>query len=118
MLDIIKSIDWTQVVVALMSIGIAVLVKTIAKYAVPWLKQNNLYEAAKIAVNAAESAYGRYNGSQKIEFALNTLKEQGWNIDSKEVINAIESAWQELDLKMIEANVKEPEKLTKTTEAK
>ena len=73
---------------------------------VPWLRQNNLLDAAKVAVEYAEAVVGRYNGDEKWKLALTLLESKGWNINSTEVITALKAKWQELDLAQVAAGVK------------
>ena len=84
------------------------------KYLIPWLKttvvlwlrQNNLLDAAKVAVEYAEAVIGRNNGDEKWKLALTLLECKGWNINSTEVITALKAKWQELDLAQVAAGVK------------
>lgn len=77
------------------------------KYVKPWLVSHHLYEAATIAVSAAEAIYGRYNGDQKLEEALEQLRKAGWDVSSASVINAVKAAWQKLNTSQIAAGEKE-----------
>ena len=74
---------------------------------VPWLRQNNLLDAAKVAVEYAEAVVGRYNGDEKWKLALTLLESKGLNINSTEVLTALKAKWQELDLAQVAAGVKE-----------
>lgn len=112
MTEIIKSIDWTPIITAFIAVIITIMSRMVIKYAVPWLKRHNLTEAADVAVKAAEAIYGRYNGDEKLRAAIEMLKAQGFIVTSDDVIKAIKAAWQDLNLQMIEAGVKE----TETTE--
>ena len=73
---------------------------------VPWLRQNNLRGAAKVAVEYAEAVVGRYNGNEKWKLALTLLESKGWNINSTEVITVLKAKWLELDLAQVAAGVK------------
>jgi hypothetical protein len=75
--------------------------------AAPWLEQHNLLEAANTAVEYAEAALGRYNGDDKLKMALAYLQRNGWNIESENVLAAVQAKWQELNLAQITAGVKE-----------
>lgn len=90
----------TNIVVYVVGLGALILSTLIATQVVPWLKDKRLYDAAVIAVNAAEALYGRYNGDQKLEAALNSLKERGYDIESDKVLEAIRAAWKQLDQAM------------------
>lgn len=100
--------SWTNIVVVATIWVIAGLVGIFMKrYIIPFLEDNNLIEAATVAVNAAEALYGRYHGEEKFTEALNQLKANGWDIDSEIVINAVRSAWNQLNLEQISVGVKE-----------
>ena len=73
--------DLTTIIVFALGIVVSVCVSLITKQLVPWLKDKNLYEAAVVAVNAAEALYGRYHGEEKLAAALNSLKEKGYDIE-------------------------------------
>ena len=102
MQEFFMNINWTPIVVAVIGIFGCAIVGLISKYAVPWLKEHNLVQCAQVAVMAAEAIYGRYNGGEKLKKALETLKNKGWDISSAEVIDAVNAAWKQLDLEMIE----------------
>ncbi|NLI22299.1 MAG: hypothetical protein GX418_12245 [Clostridiales bacterium] len=88
----------------------------IQNIAAPWLEQHNLLEAAKTAVEYAEAALGRYNGEDKLKMALAYLQRNGWNIESENVLAAVQAKWQELNLAQITAGVKEALNDTQSTE--
>ena len=73
--------------------------------AVPWLRQHQLLEAAKVAVEYAEAIVGRCNGEEKLQLALTVMESKGW-IKSDEVLQAIKAKWQELNLAQIAAGIK------------
>lgn len=98
--------NYTQIIIGILGVIVTVCIGLITTQLVPWLKEKNLYEAAIVAVNAAEALYGRYHGAEKLEAALETLKEQGFDINSKVVKDAIEAAWKELDRAMYESGEK------------
>lgn len=92
--------ELTQIIIAAITLLGTVIAAVVAHYVVPWLKNKNLYEAALIAVHAAEALYGRYNGNQKLTAALQMLKEKGYKVESTEVVNAVQAAWKQLDIAM------------------
>ena len=103
-------IDWTDVIVAVIGVlatvagyGVKILMQ---RYVVPWLEQKRLMAAAQIAVNAAEAMYGRYNGGDKMRFALDVLNKKGFHVDPDSITDAISAAWQELDIKQYLAGIK------------
>ena len=73
--------------------------------AVPWLTQHNLLEAAKAAVEYAESVVGRFNGEEKLQLALTVMESKGW-IKSDEVLQALKAKWLELNLAQVAAGIK------------
>jgi hypothetical protein len=62
--------DWTTIIVLVIGLVFTVLTGIAVKNVIPWLKERQLYEAAMIAVNAAEAVYGRYHGEEKLAAAL------------------------------------------------
>ena len=98
--------DYTKIVVTIIGLIVMVISGLITKQLIPWLKEKNLYDAAVVAVNAAEALYGRYHGSEKLTAALNSLKEKGFNIESNTVKEAINAAWKEMDRAMYESGEK------------
>ena len=93
-------INMTEVIIYIIGIIATTLSILIAKQVVPWLKDKRLYDAAIIAVHAAEALYGRYNGEQKFAAALESLKQKNYDIQSEKVIEAIRAAWKQLDQAM------------------
>ena len=73
--------------------------------AVPWLKQHNLLDAAKVAVEYAEAVVGRFNGEEKLQLALTIMESRGW-IKSDEGLQALKAKWLELELAQVLAGVK------------
>ena len=116
------AIDWTALVVAVIGVigtaASALLGRVWVRYVKPWLEQRDLTDAAKIVVEAVEALLGRYCGEEKWRLALEKMQERGFNIDSEIVIDALRSAWQQLDTAMIAAGEKdvygEPEKPPET----
>ena len=98
--------DLTQIIISALGLIGTIVAALVAAQLVPWLKSKNLYEAAVIAVNAAEALYGRYHGSEKLAAALETLKNKGYKIDTKEVQDAVQAAWKQLDSAMYESGEK------------
>lgn len=109
MAEIFANMNWTPIITGFIAIVLTIISRLTIKYAVPWLKKHNLMQAAEIAVNAAEAIYGRYNGEKKLDAAIEMLKKQGFDVDNMEVIHALKAAWEQLNLAMFEAGVKQPE---------
>lgn len=92
--------DYTQIIIGILGVITTIFVGIIAKQLVPWLKQRNLFDAAIVAVHAAEALYGRYNGKEKLKKALESLKEKGFDVNSSVVMDAVQAAWKQLDQAM------------------
>ena len=101
------TLDWTTIIVLAIGLIFTILTGLTVKQIIPWLKERKLYDAAMVAVNAAEALYGRYHGEEKLAAALDQLKEHGYDINSKVVIDALNAAWKEMDRAMIDAGEKE-----------
>ena len=108
--SILKQVDWTQVVVsiigALAAAMSALLARVWMRYVRPWLEKRDMIDAAKIAVEAAEAMLGRYLGEDKWAYALNRMKDMGFNIESEVVLDALKAAWKQLDLKQLASGEK------------
>lgn len=109
--EVAASIDWTALVVAVIGVigtaASALLGRVWVKYVKPWLEQRDLYDAAKIVVEAVEALLGRYCGEDKWKLALEKMQERGFNIDSDIVMDALRSAWKQLDIAQMESGEKE-----------
>ncbi len=105
------SIDWTALVVAVIGVigtALSALIGRVwVKYVRPWLEQRDLTDAAKIVVEAVEALLGRYCGEDKWKLALEKMQERGFNIDSDIVMDALRSAWKQLDIAQMESGEKE-----------
>ena len=101
------TLDWTTILVLLIGLVFTILTGLVTKQLIPWLKEKKLYDAAMVAVNAAEALYGRYHGEEKLEAALGSLAALGYDVDSRVVIDALTAAWNEMDRAMIDAGEKE-----------
>lgn len=91
---------YTEIVISAIGLIVVILSCLITRQLVPWLKEKNLYQAAVVAVNAAEALYGRYHGDEKLNAALESLKAKGFDINSERVKEALGAAWKELDRAM------------------
>ena len=106
-MEFIKTFPWTAILSVLIAIISIVFKNVFDTHVVPFLERKGLTEAAVVAVNAAEAIYGRHKGEEKMKYALDTLKRDGWNVDSEVVVNAVKAAWQSLDLTQIAVGVKD-----------
>ena len=109
--EIAASIDWTALVVAVIGVigtALSALIGRVwVKYVRPWLEQRDLTDAAKIVVEAVEALLGRYCGEDKWKLALEKMQERGFNIDSDIVMDALRSAWKQLDIDQMASGEKE-----------
>lgn len=105
------AIDWTALVVAVIGVigtaASALIGRVWVRYVNPWLEQRDLSDAAKIVVEAVEALLGRYCGEDKWKLALEKMQERGFDIDSDIVMDALRSAWKQLDIAQMESGEKE-----------
>lgn len=105
------AIDWTALVVAVIGVigtaASALIGRVWVRYVKPWLEQRDLSDAAKIVVEAVEALLGRYCGEDKWKLALEKMQERGFDIDSDIVMDALRSAWKQLDIAQMESGEKE-----------
>lgn len=116
------AIDWGQILTTalygLLGVAVAfvasVIVYVIAKYVLPalpgivqWLSDKRLLWLARILVNAAEVALGRYLGAEKRALVKQWLQDRGITI-TENIEIMISNAWTELNNKMIELGLKDP----------
>lgn len=102
-----QMINWTEIIIFVIGLVMSVCVSLLTKQVIPWLKAKNLYDAAQVAVDAAEALYGRYDGEKKLKAALEALAQKGYDIESTAVINAVQAAWKNLDSVMHMSGEKE-----------
>jgi len=117
----VVTIDWSSIISTLiygvlggliLFLG-SVIVYVILKYAIPllpalvqWLNDKRMLWLAKIMVNAAEVAFGRFTGGKKLDKVYEWLRKRNI-IVSEDVQIMIDNAWQELNDKMIELGLKD-----------
>jgi type IV secretory pathway VirB2 component (pilin) len=114
-------VDWGQILTTALYglLGVAaafvasVIVYAVARYVLPalpgivqWLSDKRLLWLARILVNAAEVALGRYLGAEKRALVKQWLKDRGITI-TENVEIMISNAWTELNNKMIELGLKD-----------
>ena len=73
---------------------------------VQWLKDKNILWLAKILVNAAEAALGRFVGSEKLNQVVAWFEKRHITV-TDEVKQMIYNAWWQLNKQMIELGLKE-----------
>ena len=96
-----NTIDITPIINAV----IALIAAAVGAFLIPWIKSNttekqrkDLISWAKIGVAAAEQVYkGPGRGDEKKRYVLKFLEEQGFEIDSESVENAIEALVKQLN---------------------
>lgn len=89
------NIDLTPIVQAI----IALLAALVTHKLIPWInskttekQRENLEAAARTAVFAAEQIYGAGGGEKKLEYAIDKLRESGFDLDKDALRAAIEAA--------------------------
>ena len=106
-----QPISLTQIILAV----ITLIVALITRYAIPFAKQKmdeNQLEmlriAVKTAVYAAEKIYGSKQGQEKLNYVVEVLKQQGYEVDMTQIADTtralIEAAVKELELEQKEEN--------------
>ena len=104
-----QPISLTQIILAVITLIIAL----ITRYAIPFAKQKmdeNQLEmlriAVKTAVYAAEKIYGSKQGQEKLNYVVEVLKQQGYEVDMTQIADTtralIEAAVKELELEQKE----------------
>ncbi|MBQ3134699.1 MAG: holin [Oscillospiraceae bacterium] len=71
----------------------------ISVFFIPWLRskttaqqQSDLLRWADVAVAAAQQLYHQCSGQTRLDYALSLLAEQGFNVDLRQVRDAVEAA--------------------------
>lgn len=104
-----QPISLTQIILAVVTLIVAL----ITRYAIPFAKQKmneNQLEmlriAVKTAVYAAEKIYGSKQGQEKLNYVVEVLKQQGYEVDMTQIADTtralIEAAVKELELEQKE----------------
>ena len=100
----IQTINLTPIVQAV----IMLLAALITYRLIPWIKarttteqQTQLRAAVRVAVYAAEQIFGAGGGAEKMDFACKWLREQGYEIDSREVEAAVMELLNTIDAPVI-----------------
>ena len=83
-----NTINLTPIIQAL----IGLLAALITYRLIPWIKANTndkqqamLKAAIQTAVFAAEQIYGAGNGAEKMDYAIEYLRDKGFDVDSREI---------------------------------
>lgn len=86
--------DLTQIA----SLIVALIGAVISAFVIPWLKKkiskqdmDKMLELIEIAVYAAQQLYWDKKGSERLQYVLDFLAENGYDVDDKTVRNAIEA---------------------------
>lgn len=104
-----QPISLTQIILAVITLIVALA----TRYAIPFAKQKmneNQLEmlriAVKTAVYAAEKIYGSKQGQEKLNYVVEVLKQQGYEVDMTQIADTtralIEAAVKELELEQKE----------------
>lgn len=88
-------IDLTNIVEAVIALAATI----IATFLIPWIKgrttaqdREELLAWVDIAVAAAQQLYHQCSGQQRLDHALSVLAEQGFDVDDRAVLDAVEAA--------------------------
>lgn len=77
------------------------------KWVRQWLESKQLMDEAKIVVNAVEALIGRGNGAEKWKLAVEKMKAYGFNVDADIVLDALRTAWRNMNTEQMAAGEKE-----------
>ncbi|MBE5807098.1 MAG: holin [Clostridiales bacterium] len=98
------NIDLTPILQAV----IGLIAALIAYRLIPWIKARTTTEqqaqymaAVRVAVFAAEQIFGAGKGAEKMDYAINYLREKGFDVDSREIEATVGEFINELDLKIV-----------------
>lgn len=79
--------------------AIALLAAVITAFVIPWIRRNTdqkdreeLLNWVEIAVAAAQQLYHQLDGAKRKEYVRNYLNAKGYDVNDKDVDNAIEAA--------------------------
>ncbi len=93
------AIDLTPILQAVIALAAALITGRL----VPWIKartteqqQANLAALASTLVFAAEQLYGANHGDEKLAYVVDILRTHGYDVNSKEVLAAVEAAVHQL----------------------
>ena len=96
-------IDLTSVFNALIALAAALIVR----YVIPWVKGNttarqreHLMAWARVAVAAAQQLYHQADGETRLNYALELMGEQGFDVNTGAVRDAIEAEVLRLHLEL------------------
>ena len=83
----------------LMNALVAAAAVAVSLFLIPWLRskttseqRSDLLHWVDIAVAAAQQLYHQCSGQTRLDYALSLLAEQGYNIDLRQVRDAVEAA--------------------------
>ena len=78
---------------------IALAVALISVFVIPWFSskttandREDLLKWVDIAVAAAQQLFYQLNGAERLDYALDFLAKQGFDVDDAAVLNAVEAA--------------------------
>lgn len=98
-----------QGIIDILMFALTTIVTWVIKvHVIPFLQSRHLQEIASIVVKAAESIYGASHGDEKLKYCIAQIENTyGIKINHEQVVNAIESAWLDLNNEQIELKLKE-----------
>ena len=103
--------DWTDIIVsvigALTTAFLAVLQHVWMKYVKPWLQEKGLMDLAGIVVNGVEVLMQGCAGPEKLDAAMEKIKQMGIKADEERIRLAIEAAWNQMHIAQVAAGMKE-----------
>lgn len=93
------TIDFTQIIIAVIGLVISVISGLVTKYVVPWLKQRNLETFAAQLVRLAFSIFKDGEGKKKFDYVVNQIEEKyGKWFSAEEIVSAVQSAYVDFSL--------------------
>ena len=88
------TIDFTDIIIAVIGVIMSFVANYIVPPAVAWLKEKRLYGAAATVVAAARTYYKDNNGDEKLKYCIGVLtKKYGKWFDANEIMDAIQAAY-------------------------
>ena len=106
-----QPISLTQIILAVITLIVALITRYVIPFAKQKMNENQLEMlriAVKTAVYAAEKIYGSKQGQEKLNYVVEVLKQQGYEVDMTQIADTtralIEAAVKELELEQKEEN--------------
>jgi len=91
------TIDFTQIILAIMGIIVTLVSTWVAKVAVPWLKDRRLFDTAKSLCAVALTTFETNQGEQKFNYVYGVLVDRfGQYFDEAKIKESIQAGYVEL----------------------